>query len=104
LWNAGRLGGIEFRIHITFLLLIVGVGASHWTRANSMDAMLNGVGFMNALAARKFGIQTKDITLLPIGGVARLERMPDDPAQELWAALAGPAVIVAVAVALYGAG
>ncbi|HSW31454.1 MAG TPA: site-2 protease family protein [Longimicrobiales bacterium] len=113
-WKMGRILGIDVYIHATFLLLIGWIVLSHWMADRSLAATLAGVWFVllvfgsvllhefgHALAARRYGIPTRDITLLPIGGLARLERMPEDPRQELWVALAGPAVNVAIAAALY---
>jgi len=113
-WRLGRIAGIDVFMHVTFLLLLVWVGASYYLRRHSWADALDGIVFIiavfgivvlhelgHALAARRFGIQTRDITLLPIGGVARLERMPEEPKQELIVALAGPAVNVVLAAALF---
>lgn len=111
----GRFAGIDVFLHLTFLLLLAFVGFSGYLSSGSMTGALEGVLFMialfgsvvlheygHALTARWFGIPTRDITLYPIGGVARLERMPERPWQELVVAIAGPAVNVAIAVLLFG--
>jgi len=110
----GRIAGIAVNVHATFLLLLAWIAAiSYGPRASWRDAA-SGVLYIvvvfatvvlhelgHALMARRYGIHTQDITLLPIGGVARLERMPEDPRAELSIALAGPAVNVALAAVCY---
>ena len=111
--KATGIAGIDVYIHFTFFLLLAWVAFIHWKQTGSIGAALVGVLFIlsifacvvfhelgHALAAKKYAIRTRDIILLPIGGVARLEKMPDKPVQELWVALAGPAVNVGIAAAL----
>ncbi|MBI5099815.1 MAG: site-2 protease family protein [Nitrospirae bacterium] len=113
-WKLGEIAGIGVYMHATFLILIGWVVVSHWMAGHSMAYVMGGVSFIlalfgcvvlhelgHALTARRYGIKTRDIILLPIGGMARLERMPEDPKQELLVALTGPAVSVAVAAVLF---
>ena len=109
-WKLGRFAGIDVYVHTTFLLLIGWVGYNYWLQTQELSKVFTGILFIfalfvcvilheygHALTARKYGIKTRDITLYPIGGVARLERMPDRPIEELWVALAGPAVNLVIA-------
>ncbi len=106
------VGGTVVRIHLAFFLLLAWVAAVSWGQGGPWGA-LDGVLFVvlvfacvvahefgHVFAARRYGIQTPDVTVLPIGGLARLERMPDKPGQELVVAIAGPMVNIAIAAVL----
>ena len=108
----GNVAGTAVRIHLTFLLLLAWIGISAGTRGGG-DAAISSLLFIVLLflcvllhefghifMARHFGIPTPEVTLLPIGGVASLERMPEKPMEQLLVALAGPAVNVVIAILL----
>src|SRR5215208_2690815 len=101
-FKVARLVGIDVYIHVTFLLLLGYLAYHFYALGQSLGEASAGLVFIlavfgtvllhelgHALAARRYGIETRDITLLPIGGVARLARMPEKPSQELVVALAG---------------
>lgn len=109
-WKVGSFAGVVIYMHATFPLLLGWIAIAHWTQSHAFFPTLLGVSFTVAVflcvilheyghvfAARQLGIATKDITILPIGGMARLERIPEKPNQELFVALAGPAVNVTLA-------
>src|SRR5436190_2239924 len=113
-FKIGRFAGIDLHVHATFFLLILWVVILHWIQGRTVQAVVSGVAFIlvlfacivlhelgHALTARRYGYPTKDIVLLPIGGVSRFERMPEKPWQEFWVAVAGPAVNLFIAAALY---
>ncbi|MBB4038689.1 stage IV sporulation protein FB [Microvirga flocculans] len=111
LWSfpIARIAGTVVRVHVTFLLFLIWIGAAQW-QVGGRAAALDGVVFMvllfacvvahefgHILTARRFGIKTPEVTLWPIGGVASLERIPENPREELLVAVAGPAVNVVIA-------
>lgn len=114
-YRIGTFFGIGVYLHFTFLLLLAFLTWLEYQSTGSMALALSMLGFFvalfvclvmheygHALTARRFGIKTRDITLLPIGGIARLERMPDKPWQEFMVAIAGPMVNVVIAALIIG--
>jgi Zn-dependent protease/CBS domain-containing protein len=110
--NIGSIAGTAIRIHVTFLLFLIWIFLAGWASGGINDA-LNSLVFIVLLfacvlahefghifTARAFGVATPDVTLLPIGGVARLERIPEKPSEEFLVAIAGPLVNVAIAIVL----
>jgi Zn-dependent protease/predicted transcriptional regulator len=113
-FRIAQIAGIPIKLHVTFFIIIL-LGAWQWA-GRSEDAIggaLFGAALMlalflcvtlhelgHSLTARYFGIQTREILLLPLGGVAQLSKNPDQPAHELWIALAGPIVNVVIAFVL----
>lgn len=108
-----KLWGIGIYLHWTFLILPAWMVVASAAAGQGTMMILRGLALIvavfacivmhelgHALTARKFGVQTRDITLLPIGGVARMERIPENPFQEFWIAIAGPAVNAVIALVL----
>jgi Zn-dependent protease len=105
--------GIPVRVHLTFPLILVAFGVEGWLRGGVWEA-LTGIALVlvvfacvvlhelgHSLQARRFGIRVRDIVLLPIGGIARAERIPEKPWQEITVAISGPLVNFALAGILY---
>lgn len=112
--SLGKIAGIHVYIHWTFPIILLWIIFSNLSRGFTTEQITWSVIFIlalfvcvtlhefgHALAARRYRIHTKDITLYPIGGVARLEKMPEKPMQELIVALAGPAVNFVIVILLF---
>src|SRR5258708_7105682 len=110
--NLGTIAGTAVRVHVTFLLFLGWIFTASWV-AGGPQAAWQGLAFLvflcgcvvahefgHILRGRGLGVSTPDVTLLPIGGVARLERIPEEPYEEFLVAIAGPLVNVAIAAVL----
>jgi len=109
----GKISGIKIFIHWTFLILIAWIVGMGINRGNNFVQIIYSVGFVlaiflcvvlhelgHALTAKRFNYITKDIILLPIGGMSRIDELPKDPKQELLVAVAGPLVNIVIAIVL----
>src|SRR5918994_2928254 len=114
-FKIGRAFGIDVKVHWTFFLLLAFFGFTAYQNTGSLPSALVTVGiivalfvcvllheFGHALMAQRVGIETADITLLPIGGLARLKSLPDRPWDEVKIAIAGPLVNVVLAPIFFG--
>jgi len=114
--NIGSVAGTAIRIHVTFLLFLAWIfGVNYFSGGPQVawSSLLFVVllflcvllhEFGHIFTARRFGVRTPDVILLPIGGVARLERIPEKPSEEFLIAIAGPAVNVVIALLLIAVG
>jgi Zn-dependent protease/CBS domain-containing protein len=110
--SIGRIAGTDIRLHITFILFLAWIFAANWASGGADQAWASlaflillfacvvAHEFGHVFAARHFGIATPDVTLLPIGGLARLERISEEPREEFIIAIAGPLVNVVIAFVL----
>src|SRR5882757_1999341 len=114
LWsvNIGSIAGTAIRVHVTFVLFLAWIAISSWVTGGAaaagyslafmilLFACVVAHEFGHIFVARHFGVTTPTVTLLPIGGVAQLERIPEQPHEEFLVAIAGPLVNVVIAIAL----
>lgn len=112
-FKIGVILGIEIKVHAIFLMLLGFVGWSNASAGGPAAGLAAVIFFLtifffvllhelgHSIAARRYGVVVRDIVLLPIGGVARMESLPQNPRQELVIAFAGPAVNFVAVIVLY---